>query len=62
MRHGWKGGGVKREKINLMNSLVRSVMMYGVEIWGSKEMRRLDKIQTRYCKYICARYICLGQN
>lgn len=44
--------GLKREKTYLMNTLVRSMMMYGVEIWGCGAIERLEKVHARYCKYV----------
>lgn len=45
------GRGIKRERLYLMETLVKSVMMYGVEVWGCGEMERVERVQARYCKY-----------
>lgn len=39
-----------RERLKLMNSLVRSVAMHGVKIWGWGDCALLNKMQGRYCK------------
>lgn len=46
------GRGKKGEKMYLMNTLVRAIMMYGVEVWGCGEMDKVETMQARYCKYV----------
>lgn len=41
----------KKERLYLMNSLVRSVAMYGVEVWGWGNLEGIKKVQARYCKF-----------
>ncbi|KAK0071048.1 hypothetical protein PV326_001744, partial [Microctonus aethiopoides] len=37
------GRGKKKERLYLMNALVRSVAMYGVEVWGWGSLERIMK-------------------
>lgn len=46
------GRGSKGEKMYLMNTLVRAIMMYGVELWGNGEIDKVETMQARYCKYV----------
>ena len=38
-------------RMKLFDALVRSVMLYGADIWGFKEWTELEKIQDRYIKW-----------
>ena len=37
--------------MSLFDALVGSVMSYGVEIWGLKEWKEIEKIQDKYIKW-----------
>lgn len=39
-------------RLRLFDSLVKSVMMYGVEVWGWTEWDKMEKVQERYLKWI----------
>ena len=41
----------KRRRM-LFNYLLKSVMMYGAEIWGWEEWQELEKVQLKYFKWI----------
>lgn len=38
------------DRVYLMNSLVRSVALYGVETWGWLDLCAMKKMQGRYAK------------
>lgn len=44
-------GDFKR-RMMLFDYLVKSIMFYGVEIWGWKEMAKIEGIQERYMRWI----------
>ncbi|XP_034935878.1 uncharacterized protein [Chelonus insularis] len=46
------GRDLKGERIYLMETIVRAMAVYGVEIWGLGKIERLQKVQSRYCKAI----------
>ena len=53
----WGLGEIKRKddfQIGkmLFSYLVRSVMLYGVEIWGWVERKKLEKIQSDYYRWV----------
>ena len=47
-----KFGGDRERRMMLFNVLVKSIFMYGVEIWGWKERKKLEDLQTRYIRWI----------
>ncbi|XP_046145525.1 uncharacterized protein LOC123988820 [Osmia bicornis bicornis] len=57
MKQTW-GIGERRFKNNferrmkIYRSLVKSVMMYAAEIWGWSESERLEKLHTKYIKWL----------
>jgi hypothetical protein len=36
----------------MFDSLVKSVMMYGAEIWGWREQEGLERVQGKYLKWV----------
>jgi hypothetical protein len=36
----------------MFDSLVKSVMMYGAEIWGWREQEGLEGVQGKYLKWV----------
>ena len=44
-KHSW------RRRMRLFDALVRSVMVYGAEIWGWKKRERLERMQERYIRW-----------
>lgn len=44
------GRETRKERVYMMNTLVRSVAMYGVEIWGWGKFERMNRVQGRYAK------------
>ncbi len=48
-RH-WKGEARIREK--LFGSLIEAIMTYGAEIWGWEEQRELQKLITKYWRWV----------
>lgn len=40
----------RKDRIYLMESLARSVALYGVEVWGWGNLKSIVKVQGRYCK------------
>jgi len=47
-----KFGGDFRRRMLMFNILVKSIIMYAVEIWGMKEWKEVEVIQERYLKGI----------
>lgn len=45
-------GGDWVRRIKLFDSLVASVLMYGAEIWGWKERRKIESVHERYIRWI----------
>jgi len=45
------GGDVDR-RIMMFNILVKSILMYGVEIWGWEEKTEIESLQERYMRWI----------
>jgi hypothetical protein len=41
-----------RRRIMMFDSLVKSVMMYGAEIWGWREQEGLEGVQGKYLKWV----------
>lgn len=41
-----------RWRLKLFDSIVKGVLMYGVEIWGYKEWEEIEKLQTKYLRWI----------
>jgi hypothetical protein len=41
-----------RRRIMMFDSLVKSVMMYGAEIWGWREQEGLERVQGKYLKWM----------
>lgn len=39
-----------KERIYLMNTVARSVAMYGVEVWGWEKAEEIERVQRRLCK------------
>lgn len=39
-------------RMRIYNSLVKSIILYAAEIWGWKEAEKLEKLQTKYIKWI----------
>lgn len=39
-----------QDRLKLMNSLVRSVALHGIEIWGWGDCKQMCVLQGRYCK------------
>ena len=37
-----------KRKIRLFDALVKSVMMYGAEIWGWERREEIERMQERY--------------
>lgn len=46
-----KFGGDWDRRMMMFNILVKSIFMYGVEIWGWKEREKLEALQTRYIRW-----------
>ncbi|CAG5107947.1 Protein of unknown function, partial [Cotesia congregata] len=44
------GRDMRKDRVGLMNSLVRSVALYGVEVWGWDNVDNMVKMQGRYVK------------
>lgn len=40
------------KRMGLFNVMVRGIIMYGVEIWGWKGQREIEKIKKKYMKLI----------
>lgn len=47
-----KFGGDIRWRLKLFDSLVKSILMFGVEIWGYKEWKEVESLQKRYIRWI----------
>lgn len=45
------GHDVKR-RLMMFDSLIKSVLMYGAEIWGWKEEEEIERVQEKYLKWI----------
>lgn len=43
-----KFGGDWERRMMMFNVLVKSIFMYGVEIWGWEEREKLESLQARY--------------
>ncbi|KAJ3666832.1 hypothetical protein Zmor_002262 [Zophobas morio] len=43
-----------RRRMKMSDSLVRSVLMYGVEIWGWKEYAETEAVQEKYLRWMLA--------
>jgi hypothetical protein len=41
-----------RRRVKMFDSLVKSVMMYGAEIWGWREQEGLEGVQGKYLKWV----------
>lgn len=41
-----------RWRLKLFDSIVRSIALYGVEIWGWEEKEEIEKLQERYLRWI----------
>ncbi|KAJ3656860.1 hypothetical protein Zmor_015905 [Zophobas morio] len=41
-----------RRRMKMFGSLVRSVLMYGVEIWGWKEYAEMEAVQEKYLRWM----------
>lgn len=41
-----------RWRMRLFDTMVRGIVMYGVEIWGWKEQREIERLQEKYIKWI----------
>ena len=41
-----------RKRIRIFDAMVKSVICYGAEIWGSKEWKEVEKIQDKYLKWV----------
>ena len=39
-----------RRRLQLMQAIAKSAMLYGVEIWGWKEREQIARLQARYVK------------
>lgn len=46
-----KFGGDWERRMMMFNVLVKSIFMYGVEIWGWEERKKLEEIQARYIRW-----------
>lgn len=46
-----KFGGNWEKRIMMFNVLVKSIFMYGVEIWGWEEREKLEVLQARYIRW-----------
>lgn len=38
--------------MKLCDKMVKGIVMYGVEIWGWKEQKELEKVQGKYIKWV----------
>lgn len=57
MKEVWRIGEIMfkenfRRRIALFDIMIKSILMYGVEIWGYKERKEIEKIQIKYIKWI----------
>ena len=41
----------RKRRMKLFDTLVRSVITYGAEIWGYKEWKEIEKIQDKYINW-----------
>ena len=39
-------------RMKIFNSLMKSITLYGAEMWGWQDDNRLDKIKKKYMKWI----------
>ncbi|XP_044580688.1 uncharacterized protein LOC123262505 [Cotesia glomerata] len=56
MKHTWSIGERifkkdYRRRIKMFDSLVVSVMAYGVELWGWEEVEEMERVQKKYLKW-----------
>ena len=41
-----------RWRVKLFDSIVKGILLYGVEIWGYKEWKEVEKLQEKYLRWI----------
>lgn len=46
-----KFGGDWERRMMMFNIMVKSIFMYGVEIWGWEEREKLEALQARYVRW-----------
>lgn len=62
-----KFGGDWERRMMLFNVLVKSIIMYGVDVWGWQERKKLKDLQTRYIRRTLGldkckpRYVIIGE-
>lgn len=47
-----KLGGDYEKRMMMFNVMIKSIILYGVEIWGWKEWKEVEAIQERYIRWI----------
>jgi hypothetical protein len=47
-----KWGGDFRRRMMMFESMIKSILMYGTEIWGWKEQEDPEKVQEKYLEEV----------
>jgi hypothetical protein len=45
-----KSGGDFRRRMLMFESMIKSILMYGAEVWGWKEQEDVEKVQEKYLR------------